>query len=250
MRQWRLWLRINSPMGMIMEYKLNDQLDQKALAENFKKAGRVQIKDAMDAKCADTLSETIEKMAIWRSVYMEGDQDRSKHGQEMASMTDRRRREMIERAYLQARDQYQYLRYDCPLDEIPNAKDPKALKDADVYFNSDGFRDFLRTVAGSKDGELENVHARWLQREQFMTDSALATNLPDCKLWFSMDMTRTWQPHWGGHLNFLDSDGEIEEAWSPGFNRLNIYAGGTRHSISYVTPFHKAFCLSICGRLV
>lgn len=232
-----------------MDYKLNDKLDLKALAAAFKKKGRVQAPDAMDGKSADALSETIEKMALWRSVLMEGDKDRGLTGQELNSMTERRRRELLERAYIQARDQYQYLRYDCPTDEIPNAKDPKALKDADDYFKSDGFRDVLRKIAGSKDGELENVHARWLQREQFMTDSSLATNLPDCKLWFSMDVTRTWKPHWGGELKFIDDEGEIEESWAPGFNRLNIYAGDARHCISYVTPFHNAFCLSICGRL-
>lgn len=232
-----------------MKYKLNEGLELKKLAKAFKKTGRAQARDALEGKSAEALSETIEKMAIWRTVYMEGAKERGLLGNEMNAKTNRRRNELMQRIYIQARDQYQYLRYDCPTDEIPNAKDPKALKDADDFFNSDGFRDFLRSVAGAKDGKLENIHARWLQREQFMTDSALATSLPECKLWFSMDVTRKWQPHWGGHLNFLDKDGEIEEAWSPGFNRLNIYAGGTRHSITYVTPFHDAFCLSICGRL-
>lgn len=233
-----------------MKYKLNDGLDQKALAKTFKKSGRLQVPDAMADKSADNLSQTIEKMAIWKSVFMEGDKERALGGSDMKSLTDRRRREMLDRIYTQARDGYQYMRYECPTDEIPNAKDPKALKDADKFFKSDDFRDFLRGVAGAKDGELEGVQARWLQREQFMTDSGLAAGLPDCKLQFSMDVTRKWRPHWGGHLNFLDENGEIAEAWSPGFNKLNIYAGGTRHSISYVTPFHGAFCLSICGRLV
>lgn len=233
-----------------MKYKLNDGLDPKALAATFKKNGRLQVPDAMADKSADALSETIEKMAIWRSMFLEGEEERSLSGGDMRSVTGRRQRDLLEKIYTQARDGYQYMRYECPTDEIPDAKDPKALADADKFFKSDGFRDFLRLVAGAKDGELENVHARWLQREQFMTDSALAGSLPGCKLWFSMDVTRKWRPHWGGHLNFIDQDGGIEEAWSPAFNMLNIYAGGSRHSISYVTPFHGAFCLSICGRLV
>lgn len=232
-----------------MDYKLNDGLDPKALAATFKKTGRVLVKDALDEKSADTLSATIQKSALWLTTFQEGKTERAISGQDSKSMTNRRQRELMEKIYGQARDDYQYLRFECPLDKIPHSQEPEALKDADVYFKSDGFRDFLRKIAGSKDGELENVQARWLQREQFMSDSDLATNLPDCKLWFSMDVTRKWKPHWGGHLNFLDSDGEIEEAWSPGFNRLNIYAGGTRHTISYVTPFHDAFCLSVCGRL-
>ena len=233
-----------------MDYKLNDGVDPKALAKEYKKAGRVLIKDAMDAKCADKLSESIETMAIWRTVYLDGETERRISGHDLQSLTNRRQRDMQENIYIQARQGYQYLRYECPTDVIPDSKDPKGLTDADVFFKSDGFRDFLRKIAGAKDGELENVGARWLQRDHFMADSALATKLPDCKLWFSMDMTRTWQMQWGGQLNFLDDEGEIEQAWSPGFNQLSVYAGGTRHSIGYVTPFHHAFCLSICGQLV
>lgn len=232
-----------------MKYKLNDGLDLKALAAKFKKAGRVRVKDALDGKSADNLSDTIEKMAIWRSTFLQGDTERQISGKDTRSMTDRRQRDMLEKIYLQARDGYQYMRYECPTDVIPDAKDPKALTDADSFFKSDGFRDVLRKIAGAKDGEIENVHARWLQREQFMTDSALATSLPDCKLWFSLDVARNWRPHWGGQLNFIDDNDEIEEVWSPVFNSLSLYAGGTRHAISYVTPFHNAFCLSICGRL-
>jgi hypothetical protein len=240
----------NKTMGGMMEYKLNDGLDPKALAKAYKKAGRLQVPEALIGAAADALSETIEKMAIWRTVYLKGDEECTVAGADLRSITARRQRDMLQNMYSQARDGYQYVRYECATDNIPNAKDPKALTDADEFFKSDGFRDFLRAVAGVKDGELENVHARWLQREQFMADSDLAGNLPDCKLSFSMDVTRKWRPHWGGQLNFIDPDGAIEEAWSPAFNMLNIYAGGSRHSISYVAPFHGAFCLSICGRLV
>ena len=232
-----------------MDYKLNDGLDLKALAATFKKTGRVRVKDALDGKSADNLSDTIEKMAIWRSTFLQGDTERQISGKDTRSMTERRQREMLEKIYIQARDGFQYLRYECPTDVIPDAKDPKALTNADSFFKSDGFRDILRKIAGAKDGEVENVHARWLQREQFMTDSALANSLPDCKLWFSLDVTRNWRAHWGGNLNFINKNSEIEEVWSPVFNSLSLYAGGSRHSISYVTPFHNAFCLSICGRL-
>ena len=164
-------------------------------------------------------------------------------------MTERRRKELMQRLFLQAREGFQYLRFECPTDEIPDAKDPKALTDADVFFKSNDFRDFLRAVSGEKDGEPRGLHARWLNREKFMADSALAANRPDCKLYFSMDVTRTWRPNWGGQLMFLDDDGEIEEAWAPAFNRLNIYSGSARHFINYVAPYEGGLALSICGRL-
>lgn len=236
-------------MGRIMNYKLNGALKTRALAKEYKKTGRVRVIDALERKSADNLSSTIEQMAIWSKVYLVGDDEQRVTSTQEQSKTNRRLREAVERIYLQARDQYQYLRYECLTSTIPNAKDPKALKDADKFFKSDEFRDFLRAIAGVKDGELENVQARWLNREQFMSDSGLAKKLADCKLWFSMDVTRKWRPQWGGNLEFLDGDGAIEEIWSPLFNSLNIYTGGTRHSISYVTPYHDAFCLSICGRL-
>jgi hypothetical protein len=217
-----------------MEYALNDGLDIKALAKEFKKSGRVQVKNALEENSADALSEVIEKMAIWRLHFLDRNTERVMSAEEVGLLTKRREKELMERLYLQARDGFQYIRYECPTDDIPNAKDPKALVDADVFFRSDDFRDLLRAVSGQKEGEMEGVQARWLNRDKLMADTARATNLPQCKLYFSMDVTRKWRPNWGGVLGFLDDDGEIETSWSPAFNRLNIYAGSSRHSISYV----------------
>ena len=232
-----------------MDYHLNPNLDLEALAEGFKKSNRVQVKNALDEKSADALSETIEKMAIWRWVFLDRNSEWVMSSEQVNQMTERRRKELMQRLFLQAREGFQYLRFECPTDEIPDAKDPKALTDADVFFKSNDFRDFLRAVSGEKDGEPRGLHARWLNREKFMADSALATDRPDCKLYFSMDVTRTWRPNWGGQLMFLDDDGEIEEAWAPAFNRLNIYSASARHFINYVAPYEGGLALSICGRL-
>ena len=54
-----------------MDFHLNSNLDLEALAKGFKKSNRVQVKNALDEKSADALSETIEKMAIWRWVFLD-----------------------------------------------------------------------------------------------------------------------------------------------------------------------------------
>lgn len=233
-----------------MAYALNDELDIKSLQKIYRKSGRVKVKNALDEASAEALTEALQNMAVWRWAFIEGGEERIVGGRATTEMTEARRRRITERLYTQAREGYQYLRFECPTDDIPDAKDPKALTEADVLFKSAEFRDLLRAVSGEKDGELEGVHARWLNRDKFMCDSALATNRPQCKLYFSMDLARDWKVSWGGQLNFLDDDGEIEEVWSPAFNQLNIYSAASRHSISYVVPFEGSFALSVCGRLV
>src|SRR5690606_14871045 len=52
-------------------------------------------------------------------------------------------------------------------------------------------------------------------------------------------MTRGWRPEWGGQLQFLTADGEVEEVWLPRYNSLALFRVPTPHLVSYVSPFAK-----------
>jgi hypothetical protein len=50
-------------------------------------------------------------------------------------------------------------------------------------------------------------------------------------------MTRGWRADWGGQLQFLDAQGDVEEVWMPRFNSLGLFLVPTPHVVSYVAPF-------------
>ena len=50
-------------------------------------------------------------------------------------------------------------------------------------------------------------------------------------------MNNKWEKNWGGHLAFFDDNGNINEAFIPGFNTLNIFLIPQMHSVQLVAPF-------------
>jgi Rps23 Pro-64 3,4-dihydroxylase Tpa1-like proline 4-hydroxylase len=44
-----------------------------------------------------------------------------------------------------------------------------------------------------------------------------------------------WQPHWGGYLNFFSEDWDIEQAFRPRFNCLNLFRVPQWHSVGEVS---------------
>jgi Rps23 Pro-64 3,4-dihydroxylase Tpa1-like proline 4-hydroxylase len=43
-----------------------------------------------------------------------------------------------------------------------------------------------------------------------------------------------WKPQWGGTLNFFDKDWDVEQAFLPRFNSLNLFRVPQWHSVSEV----------------
>ena len=62
-------------------------------------------------------------------------------------------------------------------------------------------------------------------------------------------MTPDWREDWGGHLNFFDGAGNIEQGFKPAFNVLNIFAVPAAHSVGLVAPFAARHRYSITGWL-
>ena len=58
---------------------------------------------------------------------------------------------------------------------------------------------------------------------------------------------KAWRAEWGGLLLFKDDAGEVVEAFTPGFNVLNVFRVPQAHAVSMVTPFAGAPRLSITG---
>jgi len=54
---------------------------------------------------------------------------------------------------------------------------------------------------------------------------------------YVFSMTKNWRKDWGGNLAFFDDSGNINEAFIPGFNTLNIFLIPQLHSVQIISPF-------------
>lgn len=115
------------------------------------------------------------------------------------------------------------------------------------FLNSDVFLGLARKVTGFPDIESCVAEATLFGPGQFQTTSDGRPETEGRRAGFSLSLTRTWNPDWGGLLLFLDEFDQISEGYAPDFNSLSIYALPQRHTISAVAPFAGAPRLAITG---
>ena len=65
---------------------------------------------------------------------------------------------------------------------------------------------------------------------------------------YVLNLTFTeWQPDFGGYLTFYDDRGDVEAAFKPRFNSLNVFAVPQLHSVTKVAPFAPIGRAAISG---
>lgn len=66
---------------------------------------------------------------------------------------------------------------------------------------------------------------------------------------YVLGLTPDWQADYGGQLQFLDHDGNVEEASIPGFNVLSVFKVPSLHQVTPVAAHVPHARLSITGWL-
>lgn len=232
-----------------MALKLNKKLDAKAAAKEYKKAGRVRLTDVLDKASAETMFGLLRDHCIWDWTYRDGTKLKKISGRELNDKIQRRQREFYDKVYSQARNNSQHLFFTCPLTFNRDGVEPPPLTEVETFFKSDEFRDLIRQIAGRKDGDLIDTQARWFNRDQFQTDNFDWIDESDNALMFDLSLAAGWRTDWGGLLQFLDGDGNIEEVWQAGFNSLDVIALPCRRAVSYVPPYMGSFHLGVTGEM-
>lgn len=113
-------------------------------------------------------------------------------------------------------------------------------------FNSPNYLDLMRYVTGKPVVKLDAQATRYqpghfLRRHNdfHRSDGRLCA--------YVLNLTRGWQADWGGLLQFLDEDGQVNGSFVPGYNQLAIFEVPQWHVVSLVAPWAGAPRLSVTG---
>ena len=110
--------------------------------------------------------------------------------------------------------------------------------------------DAVRRITGAS--TFDNVFA---QATDYRPGHYLTRHLDDPKgelrkFAFVWGFTRTWDPDWGGLLQFYNDDAEPTYAYSPGFNTLDLFDVRHVHAVTLVAPFALHPRLAVSGWFV
>jgi Rps23 Pro-64 3,4-dihydroxylase Tpa1-like proline 4-hydroxylase len=222
-----------------MPLSLNPNLDRDALAAAFARRGRVRIEDFLFAEDAALLHRHLRGRIDWRLVINQGaklfELDRSAQAQLAPEQA-----EHLEAAVNQAARhsfQFRFESVRVPDHEAGREADGSPLSEFARFLSSNPTLELLRTVTGAPGITFADAQGTAYGPRHFLTAHDDEVSGKNRIAAYVLNLTPEWRIDWGGLLMFHGSDGHVEEAWTPRFNTLNLFAVPQPHSVSYVTPF-------------
>jgi Rps23 Pro-64 3,4-dihydroxylase Tpa1-like proline 4-hydroxylase len=244
---------MSSPDPVLDEpIRFSDALDVEAAARVFAQRRRVRIADVLDPVSAARLYACLSTDVPWRLTFNEGRKNVYLDAEELEKLGDRKRYELVQNVLSRARDEFQYLfRTYSMVTRYLEGDDPELfLHYVFEWLNHPRTLEVLRTITGIHTLRKANAQATLYRPGHFLTQHD-DSGYPEQhrRVAYVLHMTRGWRAEWGGELQFLSGDGEIEEAWLPRFNSLALFMVPTAHLVSYVAPFAKESRYAITGWL-
>lgn len=231
--------------------RINPALDAAALATEFAASGRMQIRDFLVAEEAERVHEQLLNQTPWGLVYNVGGRVEELSNQQLGRMSNEQLNQLVTGVVERAKTQYQFIYHLYPLTtEYFNTGSTLPLLRFYEFLNRPETLDYFRTLTGRPDIKWAHAQATLYGRGHFLkSHSDLEPNNNRRAVAFVLNFTRLWERDWGGYLQFFNREHDVELAWRPIFNALNIFAVPHDHSVEMVTSFSGGRRFAITGWL-
>lgn len=231
--------------------RINPALDAGALAAEFAASGRSQIRDFLAAEDAEWTYDQLASKTPWGLVYNDGGKVEELSNAQLGGLSAERINQLYGGVIERAKTQYQFLYHLYPLTtEYFNTGSTLPILGFYEWLNSPATLDYLRVLTGRPDVRWAHAQATLYARGHFLkSHSDLEPHNNRRAVAFVLNFTKLWERDWGGYLQFFNGQHDIEQAWRPIFNALNIFTVPQDHSVSMVTGFAGGRRLAITGWL-
>ena len=237
-------------MSSILE--INPHLDRASLASEFAATGRVQVRNVLTASSARGLRDLLMRGTPWLLGWLAGDEGgRNITPDELKAMSQQQAAG-IERKIVDAvvSQQFCYIYSSYPLDQAfieqwhPGSAHEQLMRE----LRGDQFAKLLRDVTGHSEIVGADGYATMFAPSHF-----LSRHTDEAAKWrrvvaYVLNMTIDgWLPEFGGYLAFYDQDGNVDHAFKPEFNTLNLFDVPQDHAVTRVAPFAPIGRAAISG---
>jgi SM-20-related protein len=232
--------------------RINPALDPAALAAQFQRdGGRLQVRDFLAPEDAEATWEQLAGNTPWGLVYNDGNRVEALTYEQMTRLTGPQLQQLAGGVIERARTQFQFLYHGFSLTtEYFNTPSDLPILRFYEFFNSAPNLDFMRTLTGRDDIKWAQAQATLYGPGHFLkSHSDLEPHNNRRAVAFVLNFTKLWERDWGGYLQFFNERHDVELAWRPIFNALNLFSVPHDHSVEMVTSFAGGQRLAITGWL-
>ncbi len=230
---------------------LNPELDIGALATAFQDEGRLQIEDALRPEVAELLYQCLHHQVPWSLAFRDRDGPRKLWAEELAAMTEAESEAMNTRILDIAREQFQF-RYDSYMmvTAYKEKRDPDLVLHRMVeQINTSPWLNAMRRITGRSEIRRSDAQATRYIAGHFLKMHNDIQHEEGRVAAYVLNLTRNWEAHWGGLLQFLDENGEVEQTFMPRFNTITLFSVPAEHCVSPVAEFASSARYAVTGWL-
>jgi len=232
-----------------MELELNDELDVEALARKYAVKKRGQVRNFLKPQSAERLYRCLREETPWGMAYNNDPKVVELSNQEVRKMGQAERQQIYREVFERARDGYQYLYYYYPiLSSYMSGENREFFLHRVLDFvNSPPVLEFVRKLTGIPDIIKGDGQATLYHRNTFLNLHYDKHTIEGWRCAYVINLTKDWNPNWGGYLQFFDENEDVGDAFIPLFNALNIFTVPQPHSVGYVPLFADGARFAITG---
>lgn len=231
---------------------LNPQLDIQAQRARFEADRRVQIPEALTPDFAEAIRGCLEREVDWTVAYI-GEQGSTTIGGDQFRAMDRQAVARFQADLLaRARRGFQFLYNSYMMvTAYKEGRDPGLFLHRVLEFlNSPEFLEPMRVITGVSAIRKADAQATCYRPGHFLRhhdDSSQDGQQREVA--YVLNLTRDWQPDWGGLLHFHDEAGNVTDTFAPRFNTLSLFRVPMGHYVSLVAPWAGGNRYAITGWL-
>ena len=218
--------------------QINPSLDRSAVAAEFGRSGRLQVRDVLSQASAEALRTILAKETPWGLAWQAGGSapPRSIRAEQLSGFSESERQSLCAQAA--ADPEYGFVYHSYPLVTAylerwrPGGPHERLLEE----LNNPAMLDFMREIAGIEEIAKMDGQATLYAPGHFLRAHNDEESERGRRVAYVLNLTLgNWQPHWGGYLNFFNSEWDIEQAFRPRFNSLNLFRVPQWHSVGEVS---------------
>ena len=231
--------------------RLNPAHNVDALGRGLVERRRLQIREFLVAEDAERVHRMLAQETPWWTAFNDGERVAQVAPDVAARLTPQQVAEIQAGIQQRAQTQYQFLYNYYPLfahyfmPEVPWLP----VFEAYEFLNSEPMLGFFRQLTGRDDIRWADGQATLYRAGHFLkchTDEQQQENRIAA---YVLNLTKEWDRDWGGYLEFFDANHDIEQAFRPIFNALNIFLIPAPHSVGMVASYAPGMRYSITGWL-
>lgn len=230
---------------------INPAHDPAALARAYAAGGgRMQIRDFLVREHADRIHHILRHETPWWLAFNDGPKVHQLPPEYLARLTQPQLNQILAGIQQRARAGYQYLYQFNPM--IAHYFDPALPKDPILcvmeFLNAPATLDYFRTLTGCPDIQWIDAHATLFRSGNFLKEHTDADDRDSRVTAYVLNFTPNWQRDWGGFLQFFDEGSyDVEKAYCPAFNAINLFQIPRDHSVGMVSSFCPENRYSVTG---